>query len=146
LGYTLIHRGLAALERAERLHHPLGPYTLQAAISACHARARAPGETDWQRIVAIYDALVEMTHSPVVELNRAVAIGMAYGPASALELVDELATEPMLSGYHLVPAVRGDLLLKLGRNGEARSEFERAAFLTTNQRERDLLVARAKSC
>jgi RNA polymerase sigma-70 factor, ECF subfamily len=144
--YTLIHRGLAALDRAERLRHPLGPYTLQAALSACHARARTAGETDWHRIVAIYDALVEMTHSPIVELNRAVAIGMAYGPAPALELVDELASEPVLAGYHLVPAVRGDLLLKLGRNGEARAEFERAAFLTTNQRERDLLVSRAKSC
>jgi RNA polymerase sigma factor (sigma-70 family) len=144
--YTLIHRGLAALERAQNLKHPLGPYTLQAAISACHARASAPGETDWQRIVAVYDALVEMTQSPVVELNRAVAIGMAYGAAPALDLVDELATDPVLAGYHLVPAVRGDLLLKLGRSKEARAEFERAAFLTTNQRERDLLVARAKSC
>ncbi len=142
--YTLVHRGLQALRRAEELARPLGPYTLQAAISACHARARTASETDWHRIVAIYDALVELTGSPVVELNRAVAVGMAYGPAAALELVDELATEPALTGYHLVPAVRGDLLAKLGRDGEARAEFERAAFLTSNQRERELLVTRSK--
>lgn len=144
--YTLIHRGLAALERAQSLTQPLGVYTLQAAISACHARARTAADTDWHRIVAIYDALVQLAGSPIVELNRAVAIGMAYGPTPALELVDQLATEPALAGYHLVPAVRGDLLVKLGRKSDARSEFERAAFLTNNQRERDLLVARARSC
>jgi len=144
--YTLIHLGLTALERAQTLARPLGIYTLQAAISACHARARTTAETDWHRIVAIYDALVQLTGSPIVELNRAVAIGMAYGPAPALELVDQLATEPALSGYHLVPAVRRDLLLKLGRKSDARAEFERAAFLTNNQRERDLLVARARAC
>lgn len=144
--FTLIRRGLDALERAERLARPLGPYTLQAAISACHARARVANDTDWERIVALYDALVELTHSPVVELNRAVAIGMAFGPAPALDLVDDLATDPALEGYHLLPAVRGDLLLKLGRASEARAEFERAAFLTTNSRERDLLVSRARSC
>lgn len=142
----LIRRGFDALSRAEKLANPLGPYTLQAAISACHARARRPGETDWARIVALYDALVEITQSPVVALNRAVAVGMAFGSEQALELVDELGQEPALQGYHLVPAVRGDLLLKLGRTSDARAEFERAAFLTTNQRERELLVARARSC
>jgi RNA polymerase sigma factor (sigma-70 family) len=142
----LIGRGLAALARAESLGRPLGPYTLQAAISACHARAKAGDETDWARIVALYDALVELTGSPVVELNRAVAVAMAFGPAAGLELVDALAAEPTLRGYHLVPAVRGDLLAKLGRTDEARAEFERAARMTNNTRERDLLLARAKAC
>lgn len=144
--FTLVRRGLDALAKAESLAAPLGPYTIQAAISACHARARVASDTDWERIVALYDALVELTHSPVVELNRAVAVGMAFGPAPALDLVDELATDPALEGYHLVPAVRGDLLVKLGRSVEARAEFERAAFLTTNSRERELLVSRAKAC
>jgi RNA polymerase sigma factor (sigma-70 family) len=144
--YMLIQRGLDALARAERLRKPLGPYTLQAAISACHARARAPGETDWLRIVALYDALVQLTQSPIVELNRAVAVGMAFGAEQALELVDELARDPSLEGYYLLPAARADLLLKLGRRAEARADFERAAFLATNQRERDVLVARARGC
>lgn len=139
----LIGRGLQALVRAESLARPLGPYTLQAAIAACHARARTPDETDWHRIVALYDALVELTRSPVVELNRAVAVSMAYGPAEALTLVDELADEPALRAYHLLPAVRGDLLLKLGRRAEAKREIERAAGLARNARERDLLLARA---
>lgn len=140
----LIRRGLAALARAEALRVPLGPYTLQAAIAACHARARTGGETDWERIVALYDALAELTCSPVVELNRAVAVAMAYGPEEGLELVDELADVPALRHYHLLPSVRGDLLAKLGRVEEARAEFERAAGLTHNARERELLLARAK--
>ncbi len=138
--------GSAALARAEALARPLGPYTLQAAIAACHARARTADDTDWQRIVALYDALVELTHSPVVELNRAVAVAMAFGPAAGLELVDALADEPALQSYHLLPSVRGDLLAKLGRGEEARSEFERAASLAQNARERELLLSRAKSC
>jgi RNA polymerase sigma factor (sigma-70 family) len=138
-----ITRGLAALDRASSMTRPLGPYTLQAAIAACHARASTPAETDWPRIVALYDGLVEVTGSPVVELNRAVAVSMAYGPAQALELVDELAEEPALRGYHLQPAVRADLLMKLGRRAEARGELERAAALTENTRERALLLARA---
>ena len=142
----LITRGLAALERAEALRRPLGPYTLQAALAACHARARAPEETDWPRIVALYDALVELTGSPVVELNRAVAVSMAFGPAEGLSLVDELAEEPALRDYHLLPAVRGDLLLKLGRRAEARAELEKAARRTANVRERDLLLSRAAAC
>ncbi len=142
----LLRRGLAALARAEGLARPLGPYTLQAAISACHARARTAGETDWRRIVALYDALVELTQSPVVELNRAVAVAMAFGPALGLELVDELAEEPALKGYHLLPSVRGDLLMKLGRRAEARAEFERAAALAQNTRERALLLSRARDC
>jgi RNA polymerase sigma factor (sigma-70 family) len=142
----LIQRGLVALARAEGLKQPLGPYTLQAAISACHARARTGAETDWKRIVALYDALVELTHSPVVELNRAVAVAMAFGPAAGLELVDELVDEPALRHYYLLPAVRGDLLSKLARNAEAGSEFERAAALTQNARERELLMARARAC
>jgi RNA polymerase sigma-70 factor, ECF subfamily len=142
----LVRRGLAALARAEALARPLGPYTLQAAISACHARARTAGETDWRRIVALYDALVELTQSPVVELNRAVAVAMAFGPAAGLELVDELADEPALGGYHLLPSVRGDLLMKLGRLGEARAELERAASMAENARERGLLLARARAC
>jgi RNA polymerase sigma factor (sigma-70 family) len=141
----LIRRGLAALARAESLGHPLGPYTLQAAIAACHARARTAGETDWQRIVALYDALVELTGSPVVELNRAVAVAMAFGPAEGLALVDELTDEPALAGYHLLPSVRGDLLVRLGRHAEARDAFARAAALAKNTRERTLLEARART-
>ncbi len=142
----LVHRGLAALARAEALQQPLGPYTLQAAIAGCHARARTAAETDWPRIVALYDALVELTASPVVELNRAVAVSMAFGPAAGLELVDALVNEPALATYHLLPSVRGDLLAKLGRRDEARGEFERAAALTQNARERALLLARAHAC
>jgi RNA polymerase sigma-70 factor (ECF subfamily) len=142
----LVHRGLAALDRAEALKVPLGPYTLQAAIAACHARAPTASETDWERIVAIYDALVELTQSPVVELNRAVAVSMAFGPAAGLELVDALIDEPALRSYHLLPSVRGDLLSKLGRSDEARKELERAAAMTQNARERELLLARAKEC
>jgi len=139
----LIHRGLASLERAERLDGALGPYALQAAIAACHARAGSPGETDWARIVSLYDELVQLVPSPVVELNRAVAVGMAFGPAAGLELADALMSEPSLRAYHLLPSVRGDLLSKLGRPDEARAEFERAASLTRNKRERDLLLQRA---
>ena len=141
----LIHRGLAALAKAESLHRPLGPYCLQAAIAACHARAKAPEETDWEAIVALYDALAQIAPSPVVELNRAVAIGMAFGPEAALVLVDELAAEPALKGYHWLPSVRGDLLAKLGRQEEARAEFERAAFLTQSLREREMLLERVRS-
>jgi RNA polymerase sigma factor (sigma-70 family) len=139
----LIRRGLAALERAEALDSAPGPYALQAAIAACHARARTGAETDWARIAALYEALARLTPSPVVELNRAVAVAMAFGPAAGLELVDALAAEPLLAGYHLLPSVRGDLLAKLGRAEEARVEFERAASLTRNARERELLLARA---
>ena len=139
----LIRRGLAALERAEQLGGALGPYALQAAIAACHARARTAPETDWARIVALYDALAELTPSAVVELNRAVAVGMAFGPAAGLELVDALSSEPSLKTYHFLPSVRGDLLAKLGRHDEARAEFERAASLTQNARERELLLDRA---
>jgi len=140
----LIQRGLAALARAEAQAHPPGPYTLQAAISACHARARAPEETDWPRIVALYGALVALTGSPVVELNRAVAVGMAFGPAAGLAVLDRLANEPALQGYHHLPAARGDLLERLGRTAEARREFERAASLAKNVREQELLRARAE--
>ena len=139
----LIRRGLAALERAEQLGGALGPYALQAAIAACHARARTSAETDWSRIVALYDALAELTPSAVVELNRAVAVGMAFGPAAGLELVDALRSEPALRTYHFLPSVRGDFLAKLGRHDEARVEFERAAALTQNARERELLLDRA---
>jgi len=142
----LITRGLAALHRAEALQRPLGPYTIQAAIAACHAVANRPEETDWLRVVALYDALVELTGSPVVELNRAVAVSMAYGPAEALLLVDDLSEDPALRDYHLLPTVRGDLLLKLGRIGEAKAEIEKAAGMATNARERDLLLARAAAC
>ena len=142
----LIRRGLAALERAEALGGEMGPYALQAAIAACHARARAPEETNWERIVALYDALAQLKPSPVIELNRAVAIGMAFGPAAGLEIVDELTTEPSLKDYHFLPAARGDLLARLGRNDEARMEFERAAALTRNERERELLLKRAAAC
>jgi predicted RNA polymerase sigma factor len=142
----LIRRGLAALERAEALGGTLGPYALQAAIAACHARARTASGTDWARIAALYDALAQLTPSPVVELNRAVALAMAFGPAAGLEVVDMLASEASLKGYHLLPAVRGDLLGKLGRADEARAEFERAASLTRNTRERELLLERAAAC
>ena len=142
----LVRRGLDALARAEALSRPLGQYTLQAAIAACHARARTGDETDWKKIVALYDALVEITQSPVVELNRAVAVSMAFGPAAGLELVDALVDEPALRTYHLLPSVRGDLLAKLGRSDDARKEFERAAALVQNARERELLLARAKAC
>jgi RNA polymerase sigma-70 factor (ECF subfamily) len=139
----LIRRGLAALERAGRLGDARGPYALQAAIAACHARARTPEETDWARIAGLYGELATLAPSPVVELNRAVAVGMASGPAAGLELVDALTSEPSLASYHLLPAVRGDLLAKLGRSAEARSEFERAASLTRNEREREVLLGRA---
>ncbi|HMI31451.1 MAG TPA: RNA polymerase sigma factor [Candidatus Limnocylindrales bacterium] len=144
--HVLVRRGLTALERAEKLGGARGPYALQAAIAACHARARTAAETDWVRIAALYDALVQLAPSPVVELNRAVAIGMAFGPAAGLELVDVLTSEPSLKTYHLLPSVRGDLLFKLDRLEEARVEFERAAALTRNARERDLLLARAAAC
>ncbi len=144
--HLLVHRGLAALARAESLKQPLGPYALQAAIAGCHARARAADETDWKRIVALYDALVELTGSPVVELNRAVAVSMAFGPAAGLELVDALVNEASLRSYHLLPSVRGDLLMKLGRHAEARADFERAASLAQNRRERELLLSRAAAC
>ena len=140
----LINRGLAALDKATELGGERGPYALQAAIAACHARAFRPEETDWPRIVALYQVLAEVMPSPVVELNRAVAVGMAYGPAAGLEIVDQLAAEPALQGYHLLPSVRGDLLGKLGRNAEAQAEFERAAALTRNERERELSARRAR--
>jgi len=142
----LIHRGLAALQHAEELGDALGPYALQAAIAACHARARTASETDWQRIVTLYDALAQVMPSPIVELNRAVALAMAFGPAAGLERIDTLASEPSLRAYHLLPSVRGDFLFKLGRFVEARAEFERAASLTRNTRERDLLLDRARAC
>ena len=142
----LIHRGFAALGRAEKLGGAAGPYALQAAIAACHARARTPEETDWARIVALYEALAQLAPSPVVELNRAVAVAMASGPAAGLELIDELTSEPSLKAYHLLPSVRGDLLRRLGRFDEARSEFERAATLTRNARERELMLERARAC
>jgi RNA polymerase sigma factor (sigma-70 family) len=142
----LIRRGLAALERAEQLGGSFGPYALQAAIAACHARARTPQETDWERIVALYDALAQLTPSPIVELNRAVAVAMAFGPAAGLELVDQLVSEPALENYHLLPSVRGDLLYKLGRLPEAQAEFLRAASITQNARERRLLLDRAAAC
>ena len=141
--HLLIRRGLAALARAEALGGVRGPYTLQAAIAACHARARAAEETDWQRIAALYEELAQLTPSPIVELNRAVALSMAYDPAAGLAIVDALTSEPALKSYHLLPSVRGDLLAKLGRFDEARAELERAASLTKNARERELLLARA---
>lgn len=143
---VLIHRGLLALERAEAFGGVRGPYTFQAAIAACHARARTPGETDWARIAGLYEELAQLSPSPVVELNRAVAVSMASGPAAGLEIVDALTSERSLKGYHLLPSVRGDLLSKLGRFDEAREEFERAASLTRNERERKLLLARAAAC
>jgi predicted RNA polymerase sigma factor len=142
----LIRRGLAALDRAERLGGSLGPYALQAAIAACHARARTGEETDWVRIVEFYGELANVAPSPIVELNRAVAVAMAYGPAAGLELVDALTSEASLKSYHLLPSVRGDFLKKLGRFDEARSEFQRAAELTRNARERELLLDRARAC
>ncbi len=142
----LIRRGLKALERAERLGGALGPYALQAAIAACHARARTPAETDWPRMAALYDALAQLAPSPVVELNRAVAVGMAFGPGAGLELADALTPEPSLQNYPHLPSVRGDLLAKLGRLDEAREEFERAAGLTRNARQRQLLLERAAAC
>jgi len=142
----LIRRGLAALARAEQLAESRGAYTLQAAIAACHARAHVAEETDWARIAALYDALARLEPSPVVELNRAVAVSMAYGPAAGLEIVDVLTSESSLDAYHLLPSVRGDLLKKLGRLEEARTEFERAASLTRNARERELLLERAAAC
>jgi RNA polymerase sigma factor (sigma-70 family) len=141
----LIRRGLAALERADRLGGARGPYALQAAIAACHARARTPEETDWRRIAELYAELATLTPSPVVELNRAVAVAMAFGAQAGLDLVDALADEPSLRSYHLLPSVRGDLLAKLGRLEEARPEFERAAGLTRNARERELLLDRARA-
>ncbi len=140
---VLIRRGLAALARAEALDRGLGPYGLQAAIAACHARARTADETDWVRIAALYDALAQIAPSPIVELNRAVAVTMAFGPEAGLEIVDALLAEPSLAQYHLLPSVRGDFLAKLGRRAEARTEFERAAALTRNGRERELLLGRA---
>lgn len=142
----LVQRGLAALERAQSLGAPLGPYMLQAGIAACHARARSVDDTDWAQIVALYDGLAALTGNPVVELNRAVAVGMAFGPEAGLELVDGLQDDPAMASYHLLPRVRGDLLLKLGRRDEARAAFERAADLCGNARERDMLRAAAAAC
>lgn len=144
--HLLIRRGLAALERAEKLGGARGPYTLQAAIAACHARARTAEETDWTRIAALYAALAQLAPSPVVELNRAVAVAMAFGPAAGLQIVDALTSEPSLARYHLLPTVRADLLAKLGRFDEARSELTRAASLTRNARERQMLLDRAAAC
>ena len=144
--HVLIRRGLTALGRARELGGALGPYALQAAIAACHAQAPTASQTDWARIAALYDALAQLAPSPVVELNRAVAVGMAFGPAVGLELVDALTAEPSLRGYHHLPSVRGDLLAKLGRRDEACAEFERAASLTRNARERELLLGRAAVC
>jgi RNA polymerase sigma-70 factor, ECF subfamily len=142
----LIHRGLAALERAEQMGSGLGPYGIQAAIAACHARAVTAEDTDWSRIVALYDALAQLAPSPIVELNRAVAVSLAFGPQAGLDLVDALQDEPALKNYHLLPGVRGNLLSKLGRFGEARAEYESAAALTRNARERTLLLERARTC
>ena len=144
--HVLIQRGLRALERARELGGALGPYALQAAIAACHARARTAAETDWNAIVMLYEALARLTPSPIVDLNRAVAVSMAFGPAAGLEIVDALLSEPSLKAYHLLPSVRGDLLQKLGRFEEARAEFERAASLTQNTREREFLLNRARAC
>ncbi len=144
--WLLVGRGLAALERAYATRGPIGPYTLQAGIAACHARATAAGDTYWERIVALYDGLAQLMPSPVVELNRAVAVGMAFGPQAALEIVDRLREEPALDSYHLLPSVRGDLLDKLGRPDEARAEFERAAQRTANTRQRAALLERAAAC
>ena len=142
----LIRRGLAALQLAEDLGGAIGPYALQAAIAACHARARTAAETDWQRIAVLYGSLARLTPSPIVELNRAVALAMAFGPAAGLDLIDKIASEPSLKAYHLLPSVRGDFLFKLGRFAEAQTEFERAASLTRNARERALLLDRARAC
>jgi RNA polymerase sigma-70 factor, ECF subfamily len=143
--HLLIRRGLAALERAGRIGAARGPYVLQAEIAACHARARTAEETDWGRIVALYEELAEVAPSPVVELNRAVAVAMASGPEAGLELIDGLVSERSLQRYHLLPSVRGELLSRLGRFAEAGAEFERAAGMTRNARERDLLLGRAVS-
>jgi predicted RNA polymerase sigma factor len=142
----LIRRGLAALDRADKLGGAPGPYALQAAIAACHARARTPEETNWPRIVDLYEELGQLTPSPVVELNRAVAVAMAFGPAAGLEIVDRLVSEPSLRNYHLLPSVRGDFLFKVARFAEAQAEFERAASITRNAREREFLLARAQLC
>ena len=144
--HVLVRRGLAALERAESLGATLGPYALQAAIAACHARARTGAETDWARIAELYAALAQIAPSPIVELNRGVAVAMAFGPAAGLQIVDALTKEPSLKKYHLLPSVRGDLLMKLGRFDEARTELERAASLAKNARERQLLLERAQEC
>ena len=144
--HLLIGRGLASLEKAQKLGRPLGPYALQAAISACHAQARTASETDWVRIAALYEALSRIMPSPVIELNRAVSIAMAFGPAFGLQWIDELKSDPSLKDYHLLPSVRGDLLMKLGRLDEAHEEFLRASLLTRNARERDLLLKRADEC
>ena len=144
--HLLIRRGLAALDRAHRLGGASGPYALQAAIAACHARARRADETDWRRIASLYDVLANVVPSPVVELNRAVAVAMAFGPQEGLDLIESLGAESVLKAYHLLPSVRGDLLFKLGRSDEARAEFERAAGLTRNEREREFLLRRAKEC
>jgi RNA polymerase sigma-70 factor, ECF subfamily len=144
--WLLVGRGLAALERAYATSGAIGPYTLQAGIAACHARARTAGDTDWERIVALYDGLAQLMPSPVVELNRAVAVGMAFGPQAALEIVDRLREEPALDSYYLLPSVRGDLLDKLGRRDEARAEFERAAQRTANSRQRAALLERSAAC
>lgn len=144
--HLLIHRGLAALARAEALGGARGQYALQAAIAACHARAASAPDTDWARIAALYAELAAVAPSPIVELNRAVAIAMAHGPAAGLDLVDALTSEPSLQRYHLLPSLRGDLLLKLGRLDEARAELERAASMTRNARERALLLDRAATC
>jgi len=144
--HILIRRGFTALDRSDALGSTRGPYALQAAIAGCHARAKTAGETDWEQIALLYSELARLTPSPVIELNRAVAVGMALGPEAGLEIVDALTSEPSLRNYHLLPAVRGDLLSKVGRNDEARVEFERAASLTRNSRERELLLARAASC
>ena len=144
--WLLIRRGLAALERAQALGGPPGKYVLQAAIAACHGRARAPEQTDWSRIAALYQTLHDLEPSPVIELNRAVAVSMAEGPAAGLAIIDRLANEPQLAGYHLLPSVRGDFLQKLGRWSEAKLEFERAATLTKNEREKALLAERAAAC
>jgi len=143
---VLVRRGFNALARAERLGATLGPFALQASIAACHARARTGDETDWVCIAALYDALAQLAPSPVVELNRGVAAGMAFGPAAGLEILDALVDEPALLTYHLLPSVRGDVLEKLGRRDEARAEFERAADMTENKSERALLRRRAAEC
>jgi RNA polymerase sigma-70 factor, ECF subfamily len=144
--WLLVGRGLAAIERAYATGGPIGPYTLQAGIAACHARARVAEDTDWERIVALYDGLAQLMPSPVVELNRAVAVGMAFGPQAALEIVEALREDPTLDGYHLLPTVRADLLEKLGRRAEASAEYERAARLTANTRQRAALLERATAC
>ena len=144
--WLLVGRGLAALERAFATGGPLGPYTLQAAIAACHARARRPEDTDWEQIVALYDGLAQLVPSPVIELNRAVAVGMAFGPRAALEIIDALRDEPSLAGYHLLPSVRGDLLERLGCFDDARAEYDTAAELAPNPRQRTALHERATTC